>query len=62
MSVSDLFLLKHRLPAFHYGGAVIAILEAAFEDGEGVGIEELFLDGAFEVAGTEEGSKPASER
>jgi hypothetical protein len=37
------------------GDDVIAFLEAAFEDGEGERIEEVFLDGAFEGAGTEDG-------
>ena len=48
-------LLKHRLPALHHRRDVIAVFEAAFEDGEGQRIEEVLLDGAFEGAGTEDG-------
>ena len=50
-----LLLLKHRLPVFHHSDDVIAILEAAFEDGEGERIKQVLLDRAVEGAGTEDG-------
>jgi len=34
---------------------MIAVFEAAFEDGEGQRIEEVLLDGAFEGSRTEDG-------
>ena len=36
---------------------MIAVFEAAFEDGEAEGVEEVFLDGAFEGACAEDGGE-----